>query len=155
MTNVLQVATALQAAFQASDMLLARNLSGLAEQDAAREPAAGVNNVVWVVGHLAYWRHELANLAALDGAVDTSQLAVFRGQVRSRPPSTGSWSLAAAVDLSGTALRRINAVFEAASRDEHDLATFMARASRTIAHDAYHVGQVAILRRLLGYEGAV
>lgn len=145
---------ALQGAYHDSNSLLAINVGGIAEHSAAERPRADMNNIIWVVGHVGYWRHEMADAAGIARPDDLPDVSRFRGIKRDAPKDTEGWSLEAVVDLCESGLDRMNAAFAAATEGAPGSAEFIAMAGQLLVHEAYTVGQVAALRRLAGYAGA-
>lgn len=139
-------------AYQVSQHMLLRNLDGITEEQAAERPRPDMNNVIWLVGHVAYWRHELADAAAVPGRNELPDLSRFRGFTWAFPKDTSGWSLRAVLALADSGLERVNEGFAAV--DDGGAGAFREQVGVLAVHEAYTVGQVAVLRRFLGFEGA-
>jgi hypothetical protein len=146
-------AAAYRNAYEVSQGMLSRNLDGITGQQAEERPRPELNNVVWLIGHIAYWRHELANAARIPGADDLPDISRFRGVVWGRPADTSGWSLQDVIGLADSGLARVKEGFAAVGGGEPG--EFMEQVGVLAVHEAYTVGQVAVLRRLLGLEGAI
>ena len=127
--------------------LMALNLEGVTQAMADRAPAEGVNSVTWLLRHILDYR--LETLAAL-GAPFTPSTA--------GPRTVGD--LMAAIGETHPALAR---AFDAVA-DWSAVGTHPALGAPTpldqlvgtfLIHDAYHAGQIATARRLLGLPGAI
>ena len=139
-------------AYQISQHMLLKNLDGVTEEQAVERPRPDMNNVVWLVGHLAYWRHELANAADVPGKDDLPDLSRFRGFTWAYPKDTSEWSLQDVVALADSGLARVNEGFALVGNGE--AGAFLEQVGVLSVHEAYTVGQVAVVRRFLGFEGA-
>jgi len=138
--------------------LLANCLQGLTEADTWRRPQAGGNCVGFLVAHLVDARRHLATLlghpfrSAVTDAIATARTAedveraVTFGQLRE------AWAAVSAhLDgaLESVATARLDSTCE--ERLPVDDPSVLGAAAFLAQHDAYHVGQVALLRRQLGH----
>ena len=139
--------------------LLFNCCDGLSEADAARRLSDGGNSVVFLAAHLAYSRHYVAGrlgLPAADnplapyldgkkGIDDVSELPPLQ-EILSAWEAIGSHLVTSLESLDAEALaRHAPHRFPIAGDNPLTLLTFF------VQHDAYHVGQVSILRRQLGH----
>jgi len=116
---------------------LERNLEGLTDDEALVAPAPGGNCVNWLVGHILLYRdvvhrpmpEGVPTLAVLGAARERSQ-----AQVLERLEQVGAERLAERASETMTVTERLG---------------FLG------FHEAYHVGQVGLSRRLLGKAGAI
>ena len=145
-----------------NDHLIGKALDGLTEEEAWRLPGADSNPVIWIAGHVAASRSAL--VGALGGGVDLPWAARF-GQKTQPDQAAGGPSLgeirAAIATLTERLMERLAALTDA------DLARAAPRSfpipDRTVRgmivflvyHESYHVGQLAYLRKWLGYPGVV
>jgi uncharacterized damage-inducible protein DinB len=125
--------------------VLELNLQGLTQDLADRAPAEGVNTITWLLRHVLAYRQE--TLAALDAPFPPAEPHTLEG-------------LLAALDEAQEALSR---AFEAVE-DWTALRTHPALGAPTpleqlvgifLVHEAYHIGQIAFARRLLGLPGVL
>ncbi len=129
-------------------VLLARNLAGVTQEQADRPPAPHVNSITWILTHLVENRRWLLGTLAPSGE---------------RPAAPGARSLAqleAAMDETQAALAeafgavadwrepRLHPALQAAMPLEEIVGTFL-------MEEAYHLGQIGTARKLLGLPGAM
>ncbi len=154
-TSISPSATALQAAYQSSNALLVRNLAGIAQTKAVVRPRTDMNNIIWVVGHIAYWRHQMADTLNIASAEESPDLSIFRGIERGAPKDTEGWSLDAVTALCESGFTRMCQAFATTAEGRPGADQYLTMAEQLLVHEAYTVGQVAVYRRLAGYEGAI
>lgn len=134
---------------------LARLLVGLHPDQAAAHPIAGVHSIWELVLHIAAWHREVGRRVA-------GSLAAL--------PAEGEWPAVHEISLAAWEraledLRRSRIELDAAIADAGDLArpvgavrdphlgtgvTVRDTLAGVIQHDAYHAGQIALLRHALG-----
>ena len=142
------------------------NMAGISEEEARIRPEPGVNSINWMIGHMITIRQRY--LAAFnkgpflsDEGVEYYRRGSKPGESAANPPE----SLAALVDIfnrTHTEMLELIATF-----DEETLAkpapfsptrspeTVGSLVARMVVHEGYHVGQIGVVRRLLGKEGAI
>lgn len=145
---------ALQRGYKTGDYLLQKNLYGITEEGAATRLRPDVNNIVWLVGHVAYWRHEASNELGVAGKDELPDLSRFKGVVWGAPADTSGWSLRDVVQLAGTGMARLIDGLATDVVARGDIAA-VERLSDLLVHEGYTLGQIAELRRLMGLEGAI
>ena len=150
---------------EAAKSVLLANVDGLNHQDSLVSPEPGGNNLNWVVGHLtaAYrsllpalgaepiWSEDQAapykrgsnpidseNAVAFDRLM--TDFATAHGRVLERLAVIGADELAAPAPYSPTG---------------NPNETVGSLAGLTAFHQAYHVGQAGLLRRVCGRDGAI
>ena len=130
-------------------------LDGVAKDDLLKRPSDDANHMLWIAGHLAHNRATMANLLGSD---IESPLAVFNEalDVGAAYPgldevlefhTVATHALLDQIPLADEALLTGPAPFEFPINDKTMLGTlgFFAQ------HEAYHVGQLGLLRRQLGH----
>lgn len=144
--------------FRLNTRLLINCLDGLSEDDARGSPVPGVNCAAFVAAHLVDARHGLlamlgrpqpnplaAALANATGMADVEALPRL-GALVSAWRSVGLALDACLADLEPPALDEpAPRNFPIDDRSMLGVVAFLAQ------HDSHHVGQVALLRRALGY----
>jgi len=133
---------------------LERNLEGLTDDEALVAPAPGGNCVNWLVGHILLYRdvvHRLLGLApAWEGSLPSSE-PYGRGSHGPMPEGVPTLAvLGAARELSHA---QVGA--ERLAERASETMTVTERLGFLGFHEAYHVGQVGLSRRLLGKAGAI
>jgi uncharacterized damage-inducible protein DinB len=128
--------------------LMALNLQGISQEMADRAPAPGVNSIAWILSHVVDTRRwMLKEVFHAPDPVATSK----RGELA---------ELVAAVDATQAALA---AAFEAVpdwrALRPHPFLNAPAPLEEIVGtflqHEAYHLGQLGVARKLLGLEGAI
>ena len=127
--------------------LMALNLEGITQGMADRAPAEGVNSVTWILHHILEYRIE--TIEALG--------ASFKPE-HPRPETLAE--LLAAIHGAQAALARACEGIEdwAVVKHHPALPTPMPLdqiVGAFLVHEAYHAGQLAIARKLLGLPGAI
>lgn len=128
--------------------LMALNLEGVTQAMADRAPAERVNSVTWILRHILEYRIE--TLAVVQPASSGS----------SRPEPRTLPEFAAAFDEVQAALARaFDAVEDWTAVKGHPALPAPMPLDQLIgvflSHEAYHIGQIAIARKLLGLPGAI
>jgi len=138
-----------------------RTLAGITDADALLAPVPGINPVNWLVGHTLLYRDRIHAVLGLDpawlenlGTSDLYRSGVSPSAVELSVPLT---TLRAALECSQDTV-----VTKLAHLAAEDLAA-AATPTRTVAeqlalfgaHDMYHLGQIAMVRRLLGKPRAL
>lgn len=128
--------------------LIALNLEGITQARADHAPAEGVNSITWILRHILEYRIEAL------GAVQAAPYRPTAPEPRTQPELVAAIgevqaALALAFDAveDWTAVKRHPAL-PAPMPLEQIVGVFL-------AHDAYHIGQLATARRLLGLPGAI
>jgi len=127
---------------------MALNLQGVSQEMADRPPAPAVNSISWILGHVVDTRAwMLKEVFRAPGSVATAK----RGDLA---------ELLAALDATQAALAaafetvpdwrasRPHPFLDAPAPLEEIVGTFL-------QHEAYHLGQLGVARKLLGLEGAI
>jgi uncharacterized damage-inducible protein DinB len=155
------VAAPIAMIFSVNDDLVRRALDGLTHEELWQAPTDRNNAMLWIAGHVAQTRATVLRL--LGEPVDTGWGSVFdRGAVigeADRYPSRDEIER-----MMGEISPRLQA--KLASLDDAHLgrpATMQLPGAKTIAdqlaffalHDTYHVGQMAYIRKALGYPALV
>jgi uncharacterized damage-inducible protein DinB len=152
---------ALAKVFELSHMALTRNLEGITPEESLHAPEPGGNSLNWVLGHLVWGRNQIFQLLGKPPIWDPEKIARYaRG---SAPVEEG--------DSAAESLEEIRAVFEktqgpllealrscsaeqlAAANEKGQ--TLVQQLAQLGFHEGYHGGQIGLLRRLLGHEGAI
>jgi uncharacterized damage-inducible protein DinB len=141
-----------------------RNLEGVSHDESLRRPDAGGNSANWVLGHLVASRNGLlkrfTGQALLDDAVTAPYARGSKGEIGQGVPIE---ELLATLDRSQPLLvdrlRKFSeeelaakAPFGSPAGPDASLGDALAAMA---FHEAYHVGQLGVLRRLAGKTGAI
>jgi hypothetical protein len=149
--------------FQFDQMTMKRLLADVSHEDSIRETEPAGNCINWIVGHVIVARGKLLTVLGFEPVWYKNQTAVYGGG------DVGKFSVEMAKSLPEL-LRLLdetmNALTETLSRVEAALlepcdqlphvsegGTVADRVGAFACHEAYHVGQIGLLRRLLGKPG--
>ncbi|MGH7444785.1 MAG: DinB family protein [Longimicrobiales bacterium] len=152
-------AAELVAAFALGRGALGLNLKGIDDELALRSPGGGANSVNWMAGHILGYRDLALRQIGAEPVWDDATRRPYSGE------DDAGWDAAHAVPLSeivaalDTSQQRLAAAIGALS--DADLERVIGK--RTLAqylaflhfHEATHVGQVGLARRLLGLPGVI
>jgi uncharacterized damage-inducible protein DinB len=145
--------------YEVNHHVLRVNLEGLSHEDALVQPAPGGNCVNWVLGHILATRNALFSLIGVEPVWPEADAARYR---RGSDPVTRDAGIVPLDRMSGDLDRSQSQLMEALGRmTAEDLARPVgdATVSEKLAflqfHEAYHAGQIAILRRMAGKPGAI
>lgn len=150
--------------FEVNHSVAHRNLAGVTHDESLVPPAPAGNCVNWVLGHIV-WARNLV-MAAI-GEPPTWTADRTGAYDRGSAPLTADRAqrledLLAALDRSQqTMMAKIRSLDEAAlnrtveAAEPLDAQSVGERLMTLSFHEAYHVGQFGVLRRLLGKAGAI
>ena len=142
------------------------NLAGISEEEARVRPEPGANSINWLIGHMITIRQRfLAGFEKGPFLSDSSVEYYKRGSKPGESPTPAPESLATLVDAFQ---RAQEAMLEVIARlDDEALAnpapfspgrgpeTVGTLLAKMVVHEGYHVGQIGIVRRMLGKAGAI
>ena len=154
--------TPLSELFAINNQLFPRALEDICEDDLYKRPGGRSNSIIWLAGHLTGARYLLANLLRVNEEFPYE--GIFnRG---TKPPSDDQLpkpdEIKAAWDgISDKLMAKLESVtdeelmttspMEFPTKDE----TILGAVAFMALHESYHVGQMAYVRRLLGYSQLV
>ena len=128
--------------------MMALNLDGISQAMADRAPAEGINSITWILRHLVFYRRET--------------LRVVRPMTTAAPasePKTLPELLAALEELQYALGEAFDAVEDWTALRSHPALDAPMPLDQIVgtflSHEAYHVGQIAAARRLLGLPGVL
>ena len=146
-----------------NDGLLRKALEGTSDEEAWRAPGADANPLYWIAGHLAIYRNNLAQTLGAGGR-ELAWASLFR---RTSQPdaAAGGPKLAEILETLLTSSQQLQERFpqlqeadlavEAAIRVPSKDRTIRGLIAFMVYHEAYHVGQLAYLKKWLGYPGII
>jgi len=165
-TTMTPVATLKQMLDQSHQMARA-NLAGMTHTDSMRPPPEGANTLNWVYGHTLFWRNEIVTMLGGEGVWGTDA-GVYRGHPgeprpagwdAGRNPGADSKDFATIVADGERIHERLAALLDSVDPavlevQVHGMPMGQMLVSLAV-HDAYHVGQLGLYRRLAGKAGAI
>jgi uncharacterized damage-inducible protein DinB len=151
---------------QLTNLTLHANLEGVTHDDSLLQPPAGANCLNWIVGHLACVYNNALPLLGQEPVRDKSQLERYD---RGSKPISGAGEglpLSELLAICDEAQKRIEAGLDSVTAAKLDSPapfspsknpneTVRSLLATVLFHQAYHAGQTAVLRRLLGKSGAI
>ncbi|MCI0489736.1 MAG: DinB family protein [Blastocatellia bacterium] len=149
----------LEMLFGYNHLTLHENIAGLSHTDSLLQPHPGGNCLNWVLGHIVATRNQVLKLLGKEPILNEEEAALYKRG--SAPIKDGSRALLLEKLLADLDLSQELIVAGLKEASEEDL---MAPAGtetvgRQLAllhfHEAYHAGQIGLLRRLAGKEGAI
>lgn len=143
-----------------------KSIDGIDHDESVSLPEATGNSMNWVLGHLIVTRGEILGLLGRDGIWDKSESEIYkRGSDRLTDPSkatdfgkiksdfaTSQEAILEALEAQTAETLSSRVDFSFVGRDEDSLEAVLAGFA---FHEAYHVGQIGILRRFLGHPGVI
>ena len=144
---------------KANTRMLETNLDGVTHEEALVQPPGG-NCINWLLGHILSYRNGALAMLGLEPVSDAGDLARYeRGSEPIRGDGEGVLPLdrlRAAVD---SARDRLAGALEGATPEKLAEPTERGplgdRLAFLLMHETYHIGQIALLRRIAGREGAI
>lgn len=164
--NTRTIAEALTVQYRYTGHAIRANLLGMSDEDGLVQPAPAGNCANWVAGHIA---HSRVGTLALLGSYGPFLGDKYDRYVRGSEPLTGDGDavplteivadlesshlalLAALEELTDEALGAAAPVSFSGEEDE----TLGAVLAGLVFHEAYHAGQLGVLRRLGGHDGVI
>jgi len=150
--------------FDLNRVLLHTNTVGLTHDESVKAPEPAGNCLNWVLGHIVATRHAILKLVHRDGWWPAETIDLYK---RGSEPLKASASVRRWETLLEDFDRSQQLLNEALDRITPEELTAPGGKSPTgevdVAgrlaflqfHEAYHIGQIGILRRLAGREGAI
>lgn len=135
--------------FSMNHSLLTKNLDGVTDVLATTKPGDG-NAIAWSLGHIVYWRQTI--LAMLGGRPvwNEGDAEGFKGTSRDLPATIDkAWSEIR--DAYRESHERLMAALAAGDPEPEALKGL----TQLQCHETYHVGQIALARRVIGLPGAI
>lgn len=146
--------------FEMNYEALFRNLEGITHDDSLVHPAPAGNCINWVLGHILATRNRIHMLLGLAEAWSPELAQRYSGR------DGAGWTPESAVDLrtiAGDLARSQQAIMGALDDLPSSALAKQSPDGRTLAevlgffhfHEAYHGGQIALLRRIVGRAGVI
>jgi len=141
------------------------NIEGISDEASLIRPRPAGNNVNWVFGHIIASRKLILELVGEEAVLTPDEAFPYRRGAGEKdiPNLTPFSRLKEAFSLSQTSLKRgmqklsdndLNSVLDKDESREQE-STLQDSLSFLQFHETYHVGQLGLLRRLIGIEGAI
>jgi uncharacterized damage-inducible protein DinB len=142
--------------------VIQKNIEGLTHAESLIQPSLGGNSLNWVLGHIVATRNSTLRLLGQEPIWSDERAAPYQ---RGSDPGSGGWkplSLETIVDDLQISHDRIRAGIEmipdealAAKESEESEETHGDSLIGLAFHESYHAGQLGVLRRVAGKDGAI
>lgn len=146
--------------YTTNQALLHRCVEGLSREELVRSPAPGVNPMIWLAGHLTYCRCYVGTVLGLKESMTRGSELFGKGAT---PLQTADWPQIGEILQDWdrisqnvmTAMQSLTASeFEAPSPVKLPpicLPTILGGITGLSFHESYHIGQMALNRKMLGH----
>jgi uncharacterized damage-inducible protein DinB len=135
--------------FSMNHSLLTKNLEGVTEVLATTRPGDG-NAIAWSLGHIVYWRQAILGMLGGRPVWQDGDAEGFKGTSRDLP-ATIDKSWAEISEAYRESHDRLLAALAAGDPEPEALKGL----TQLQCHETYHVGQIALARRVIGLPGAI
>ncbi len=146
--------------------VLGKNTDGVDAGASLHSPERGGNCMNWVVGHMLHARNSILELLGQEKVGDAAQLERYARGTASPTDSSDALSWDDMKKDFATSQERLRAGIAAATtehlaspmpedKNPFDVASVGQMLSVLNFHETYHVGQLGVLRRLAGMDGAI
>lgn len=142
-----------------------RNLEGVSHEDSVVRPANGANDSNWVLGHVIAVRNKVMAAVGEAPIWDDARVAPYLAEstndtaaripldeLRAAFATTHERLTAGIARLDEHALQQKAPFSPGKSNPDETLQSLLAK---IVVHESYHIGQIGILRRAMGKEGAI
>jgi hypothetical protein len=129
-----------------------RNLGGITHADSVRELPGGGNCINWIAGHLVVSRDSYRRLLGLEPVIPEEITALYKRGSENITP-TNAVNLSTLIELYnnhlGGILEALPKAMLVSGTDPFDEMLFLC------FHESYHIGQLGLARRTLGFAGTI
>lgn len=143
--------------FQVNQYAATKNFEGFTHAESLCAPAGGGNSVNWILGHIVASRNRILELLGGNPVLDGERLAVY--QRGSKGLGGKELPFESLVQAFGEAQSRIESALAALPDGRLDELVTAENPADNPAflqfHEAYHIGQLGLLRRIAGKSGAI
>lgn len=136
--------------FSMNHSLLTKNLGDVTEELALAKPGAG-NAIAWSLGHIVYWRQAVIGMLGGTPVWAEGEAEGFKGTSR-EIPATIDRAWPELVEAYRESHARLMSVLGEQSDPPPEA---IEGASQLQCHETYHIGQIALARRVVGLPGAI
>ena len=155
------IAQNLVSQFEFNQVTLRRLLEDVSQDDSLQAPKPDVNTINWLLGHIIATRNRLLDMVKVEGFWGDAEMAMYeRGSKKFDPAKAKHLvALRAALETSFEHIQRALPAKEATFGDAatrrfiRDGETLGEQVGYYVCHEDYHVGQIGLIRRLLGKPG--
>jgi uncharacterized damage-inducible protein DinB len=141
--------------------VIIQNLNDVSNEEGLQQPAVNGNCINWVLGHIVVQRNRILDLVGEAPVIGEKDATTYERGSESLTDASQAKPLALDQLLSQfntsqeRLTARLNTIHKDALEKPRDDTTVGDALAVLQFHEAYHAGQLGILRRLLGKEGAI
>ena len=151
---------------QLVDIVVKVNLEGISHADSLKQSPTGENCLNWVLGHLVCIYNNSLPLFGAEPVRDKAELARYDRGSKPMTNAAEAMQLAELLDIWSEAARRVQAGLDTLDKDRLDSPapfspnkdpneTVRSLMTTILFHQAYHAGQLGVLRHVAGKQGAI
>jgi len=149
----------LQRLFDVNHQALQLNVEGLSHEDSLLQPHPGGNCLNWVAGHIVATRNDVLRLLGQEPIWSAEDAAHYKRGSKPIQSAAGARPFESILTDFARSQERVRAGIgnlssESMAEKRGDSTLGMALHFLQF-HEAYHIGQAALLRRMAGKEGAI
>lgn len=140
----------LRTLFSMNHALLTKNLDGVTDALATARPGAG-NPIAWSLGHVVYWRQAVLGMLGAHPVWAEGEADGFKGTSRDLPATIDKpWP--ELLDAYRESHSRLLQAIDASDAPPIEVLKGVAQLQ---CHETYHIGQLALARRVVGLPGVL
>ncbi len=127
------------------------NTTDVTDEEALITPESGGNCINWMLGHILLNRNDLFSLLNRRPAVDSDKYRIYK---RGGKGELEAWSVIQLSELK-LELEHSQKMLTDALSSSHPEDEKLKRIAQMAFHEAYHAGQIGLMRRIIGKSGAI
>ncbi|HYM20030.1 MAG TPA: hypothetical protein VEW28_03390 [Candidatus Kapabacteria bacterium] len=135
-----------------SNRLYNRNLGGITHEDSVRELQGGGNKINWIAGHILVSRDSFRKALGIEKKVPERITEIYKRGSNDITAESAA-NLAEIIEICNASQNEIVEAVKSAKlepdTERFDTLLFLC------FHESYHVGQLGLARRALGFEGTI
>jgi hypothetical protein len=138
--------------FKSNNRVIHINMEGITHEDSLKSPENGGNCINWILGHIIASRDDVFEILGTQKLCDEEFLSLYERGSKNVSPDKAVKLKKLIETLDATLIKleeRIPDVDLTEKEEELKMLAFLS------FHEAYHCGQIGILRRIIGKEGAI
>lgn len=143
--------------FTFSHLTVEKNIDGISHGESLVQPKPAGNCVNWVMGHIAVHRNPIGKLVGLEPVLDE---AIEKRYTRASQPMVDAGEAIELDDFIAAYRRsqeqlmaRLGSMTDADLSQKLDDDTLAEKLAGFAFHEAYHAGQLGVIRRVIGKDG--
>lgn len=135
------------------------NVAGFSHEDSLKRPEAGGNCANWVLGHMVATRNLIMELLGQPSIWDDGKAGRYQRGTEPITESSEGLKFEEILEEYDRSQQRLLDALDAADESQFAAAAGDSTVGAELAvlhfHEAYHAGQLGLLRRMIGHDGAI